>query len=69
MLKEIAKQLELLNVDAWIIYDFASKNPVFKCIFGNNFSTRRLFAIIDKHGANTLLCHVVDYENIKKLTL
>lgn len=69
MLKEIAKQLELLNVDAWIIYDFASKNPVFKCIFGNNFSTRRLFAIIDKHGANTLLCHVVDYENIKKIDI
>lgn len=66
MLEAIVTSLLESNVDAWVIYDFASQNPAFVSIFGKNFSTRKSFAIIDKNMNNYLICHSIDAFGIVK---
>ena len=48
------------DVDAWLAYDFHQLNPIFGEVFGQRFTTRRVFALVPADGEPELLLHFVD---------
>ncbi len=54
------------NIDAWVIYDFASTNPAFTKLVGNAFSTRKCFLVLDRQS-KILICHIIDKPALQKL--
>lgn len=66
MFETIKDYLAKHNIDAWVIYDFASTNPAFTKLVGNAFSTRKCFLIFDGKY-KILICHIIDMPGLQKL--
>ena len=68
----IADELDRLDVDGWLVYDFRGSNPAFSRLLGQPgelASTRRAFLFIPREGDPRLLIHHVDAGNLSRLGL
>jgi Xaa-Pro aminopeptidase len=68
----IADELERVEADGWLVYDFRGSNPAFSRLLGQPGdlkSTRRAFLYIPRDGEARLLIHHVDAGNLSRLGL
>ena len=68
----IADELDRLDADGWLVYDFRGSNPAFSRLLGSPGelkSTRRAFLFIPRDGDPRLLIHHVDAGNLSRLGL
>src|SRR5947207_2124662 len=68
----IADELDRLDADGWLVYDFRGSNPAFSRLLGQPgelASTRRAFLFIPREGDPRLLIHHVDAGNLSRLGL
>ncbi|HEX8969809.1 MAG TPA: M24 family metallopeptidase [Chloroflexota bacterium] len=68
----IADELDRVEADGWLIYDFRGSNPAFSRLLGSPGelkSTRRAFLYVPRSGEPRLLIHHVDAGNLSRLGL
>src|SRR5579862_6845762 len=68
----IAEELDEVNANGWLVYDFRGSNPAFSRLLGSPGelkSTRRAFLYIPRQGEPRLLIHHVDAGNLSRLGL
>ena len=67
----IADELDRLDADGWLVYDFRGSNPAFSRLLGGTGgelkSTRRAFLFIPREGGPRMLIHHVDAGNLSRL--
>ena len=65
----IGDELERVEADGWLVYDFRGSNPAFGRLLGSGLpqSTRRAFLYIPAEGDPRLVIHHVDAGNFSRL--
>ncbi|MGH7522746.1 MAG: M24 family metallopeptidase, partial [Gemmatimonadales bacterium] len=58
----VAKLLEELGADGWLLFDFHGCNPVANRILPGGMGTRRLFVWVPREGAMTAIVHRIEMQ-------
>ena len=66
---EVQEQLQKMNLDGWLLYDFQGLNPIAKKLAGlqGNLLTRRWYCWIPRSGTPIILCNQIEKHNFEAL--
>ena len=59
---QVARMLEQLGADGWLLFDFHGCNPVAQRILPGGMGTRRLFVWVPRQGAMTAIVHRIEMQ-------
>lgn len=60
--EQVARMLEQLGADGWLLFDFHGCNPVAQRILPGGMGTRRLFVWVPRQGAMTAIVHRIEMQ-------
>ena len=60
--EQVARILEQLGADGWLLFDFHGCNPVAQRILPGGMGTRRLFVWVPRQGAMTAIVHRIEMQ-------